>query len=311
MDKYGFIGYGNMGQMIIENILNLKIFNPEEMIISNRTLSKLDEIKKKYPNISVTDNNIELAKNSSKIFIFVETPEFKDLICQISPFLHEDSHIIHVCAGLSFDNIKNFYNGSITQVIPSISSKFNNGDIDYINHINKNFTKENQNVGSYTKLGVSLILHNKNTLDNDKCLVEEIFNEFSYIQIIDDFEFNINGNNERVIEIATILTSCGPAFFSSIIDNLANIAFSKSENGISIDEAKYLIVKTLLSTLIQINNNNLATDEIIDKTSTKKGITEIGVNYLDKNSNILIEKLFDLLIERYDEVKLSLKKNYS
>ncbi|OQD58937.1 pyrroline-5-carboxylate reductase [Methanobrevibacter arboriphilus JCM 13429 = DSM 1125] len=362
MKKYGFIGYGNMGKMIVENILNLKIFYPNEMIISNRTLSKLNKLKKDYPDITITDDNTYLAKNCDKIFIFIETPEFKDLIFQISPFLTDDSHIVHVCAGLSFENINSFYKGSVSQVIPSIVSTFNNyhneaininnnvnnisigenidniNNIHNINNINNNSDINNENVNNIhnidnnidnssdnssndtfncfknlfnNKLGISLILHTNNTSNTDKCLIEEIFNEFTYIQIIDDFELSNDEDNDRAIEIATILTSCAPAFISLIIDNLASIANLKSENKINVDEAKYMIVKTFLSTFIQVDTDNLRTYDIIDKTSTKKGITEIGLNYLDKNSNELINELFDSLLERYDEVKSELNKNYS
>nr|WP_302578019.1 NAD(P)-binding domain-containing protein [Methanobrevibacter arboriphilus] len=362
MKKYGFIGYGNMGKMIVENILNLKIFYPNEMIISNRTLSKLNKLKKDYPDITITDDNTYLAKNCDKIFIFVETPEFKDLIFQISPFLTDDSHIVHVCAGLSFENINSFYKGSVSQVIPSIVSTFNNYHNESINinnnedvdntHVGENINNirninnicnihnidininnnedvdnihnidNNSDIGSNdtfncfknacnNKLGISLILHSNNTSNTDKCLIEEIFNEFSYIQIIDDFELSNDENNDRAVEIATILTSCAPAFISLIIDNLVSIANLKSKNKINVDEAKYIVVKTFLSTFIQIDTDNLCTFDIIDKTSTKKGITEIGLNYLDKNSNELINDLFDLLLERYDEVKSELNKNYS
>ena len=329
MKKYGFIGYVNMGKMIVENILNLKIFYPNEMIISNRTLSKLNKLKKDYPDITITDDNTYLAKNCDKIFIFVETPEFKDLIFQISPFLTDDSHIVHVCAGLSFENINSFYKGSVSQVIPSIVSTFNNYHNEESININNNEDvnnihniDNNSDIGSNdtfncfknacnNKLGISLILHSNNTSNTDKCLIEEIFNEFSYIQIIDDFELSNDENNDRAVEIATILTSCAPAFISLIIDNLVSIANLKSKNKINVDEAKYIVVKTFLSTFIQIDTDNLCTSDIIDKTSTKKGITEIGLNYLDKNSNELINDLFDLLLERYDEVKSELNKNYS
>jgi len=300
MKKYGFIGYGNMGKMIIENILNLNIFTPNELIVSNKTLSKLNKLKKKYPDITITDDNTYLAENSDKIFIFVKTPEFKDLISEIAPFCNDDSHIVHVCAGLSFENISNCYNGSVSQVIPSIVSTFNGSNNDFECFESK-----------YKKLGISLISHSKNTSNSNKCLVEEIFNEFSYIQIIDDFKFSDNENNDLSIEIATILASCFPSFISFIINLLSNIANLKSENKISIDEAKYIIVKTILSTIIQIDTDNLSTSDIINKTSTKKGITEIGLNYLDDNANKLLDELFDSLIERYDEVKNDLNENYS
>jgi len=44
--KIGFIGYGNMGQMIINNILSLNLLNEEEIIVSNRTIAKLNLLKK-------------------------------------------------------------------------------------------------------------------------------------------------------------------------------------------------------------------------------------------------------------------------
>jgi len=301
MDKVGFIGYGNMGKMVIKNILKFNIFDGSEMIVSNRTITKLDKLKEDYPSITITDDNKYLAKNSNKIFIFVETHQFKKLISEISSFINKNTHIIHVCAGLSFDNIINVYEGSVSQVIPSIASTFNE------NTFNKKCEKSN-----FGKLGVSLILHNKNTQNNDKEFVEEIFNEFSYIEIIDDIDGNKNSkNSNNSLEIATILASCGPAFISLIIDNLTDIAILKSENNIDANKTKEIIIKTILGTLIQINTNNLSTYEIITKTATKKGITEIGLNYLDENFDEFSKNLFDILLKRYGEVKQDLANEYS
>lgn len=296
MDKIGFIGYGNMGKMVIKNILGFNILDSYEMIVSNRTISKLDELKEDYPSITITDDNKYLAKNSNKIFIFVETPQFKKLINEVSPSIRKDTHIIHVCAGLSFDDISNVYEGPVSQVIPSIISTFN-----------EKYEKSN-----FEKLGVSLILHNKNTSNNDKEFVEEIFNEFSYIEVIGGVDDNGSSkNSDNSLEIATILASCGPAFISLIINNLADIASLKSENNVDINKTKEIIIKTILGTLIQINTNNLSTDEIITKTATKRGITEIGLNYLDDNFDKLSKNLFDILLKRYDEVKQDLANEYS
>ncbi|MGL6299095.1 MAG: pyrroline-5-carboxylate reductase family protein, partial [Methanobacteriaceae archaeon] len=78
MTKIGFIGYGNMGSMIINNILDLNILESEytnnNIQVSNKTISKLDNLKKRYPKVAITNDNIELAKNCNKIFIFVKTP---------------------------------------------------------------------------------------------------------------------------------------------------------------------------------------------------------------------------------------------
>ena len=73
MTKIGFIGYGSMGSMIIEGLLNSNELAPEEVIISNRTLNKLDKIKKEYSQIDITNDNKYLASKCQKIFIFVGT----------------------------------------------------------------------------------------------------------------------------------------------------------------------------------------------------------------------------------------------
>lgn len=295
MKKVGFIGYGNMGNMVLNNILKLNIIPSGEIIVSNRTIAKLNDLKEKYPDITITDDNVLLAKNSYKIFIFVETGEFKNLIDEISPYLEDNCHIIHVCAGLSFDNISKIYEGSVSQVTPSIASTFN----------------EKYEKSHFEKLGVSLISHNKSTPSDEKEFVEELFNEFSYIEIMDDFAENNKSTKNNSLEIATILASCGPAFISLIINKLVDMNILNSENNISSDEAKEIIIKTLLGVMIQIDTANISTNEIIKRTATKKGITEIGLDYLDDNFDELANGLFNLLLKKYDEVKENLDNEYS
>ena len=58
MKKIGFIGYGSMGKVILEGFLLSGIIKPYEVIISNRTISKLDNLKNEYPDIEIADNNI-------------------------------------------------------------------------------------------------------------------------------------------------------------------------------------------------------------------------------------------------------------
>ena len=295
MKKVGFIGYGNMGNMVLNNILKLNIIPSGEIIVSNRTIAKLNDLKEKYPDITITDDNVLLAKNSYKIFIFLETGEFKNLIDEISPYLEDNCHIIHVCAGLSFDNISKIYEGSVSQVIPSIASTFN----------------EKYEKSHFEKLGVSLISHNKSTPSDEKEFVEELFNEFSYIEIMDDFAENNKSTKNNSLEIATILASCGPAFISLIINKLVDMNILNSENNISSDEAKEIIIKTLLGVMIQIDTSNISTNEIIKRTATKKGITELGLDYLDDNFDELANDLFNLLLKKYDEVKENLDNEYS
>ena len=109
--KIGVIGYGNMGSMIVNNILKLNLLlDDEELIVSNRHLNKFESLIEEYPdeNLNITSDNTEVATQCEKILISVETPQFKEVLEEIKPFINENTHIIYTCAGLNFNHIKPF-----------------------------------------------------------------------------------------------------------------------------------------------------------------------------------------------------------
>lgn len=265
--KLGIIGYGNIGQLITENLLKLQLINEENLVISNRTIKKLDEIKQYYPNIQVTNNNIELAKECEKIIICVKPNEFKDILLEIKPYLNEKRHIIHTCAGINFKDINEYYEGSVTTIIPTITSSFT--------------SREDP------QKGISLILHNDKVNFLNQNYIETIFNRFSYVKIL---------LNEEDLEIATILTSCGGAFIAQIIKTISEKVGENSS--FTNEECEYLINKTLIGTGLVLNSN-ISTDEVMDKVATKGGITEKGLNYLEEVTPEINEELFKILLKEF------------
>ncbi|WP_088538237.1 pyrroline-5-carboxylate reductase [Methanobrevibacter sp. 87.7] len=242
----GIIGYGNIGQMITENLLKLNLVNEDELIISNRNISKLESLKEYYPNINITDDNNKLAKESDKIIISVESDDLLNVISEIKQNLN-NTHIIHTCAGINFEDIENIYDGPVSLVIPTIASEFVESD-------------NPQN-------GISLIVHNDNVNFIDSSKLETLFNEFSYVKILPD---------EEDIEIATILTSCAPAYIGLIVKKLSEFGFKHSN--LDYEECKYLILKTLIGSsevlLKDKINSDDNCDKLINKVCTPNGITE-------------------------------------
>ncbi len=270
--KLGIIGYGRIGQMISENLLKLNLLNADELIISNRNISKLNNIKEDFPEITVTDNNIKLAKEADKIIISVESDDLLDVLKEIKDEI-DNTHIIHTCAGISFDDIKEVYGGPVTVIIPSLASRFQQ--------------RENP------QKGISLIVHNDKVNFLNSTGIETLFNEFTYVKILP---------SEKDLEIATILTSCGPAFISLMVKKLAN--YSVENSSLDYSEAKYLILKTLIGTSENLSVDKLnveACDDMIDSVCTPGGITEKGVSYLDSALDREINQLFDILFKVYNE----------
>ena len=299
--KIGVIGYGNMGSMIVNNILKLNLLlEDEELIVSNRHLNKFESLIEEYPdeNLNITSDNTEIAKSCEKILISVETPQFKEVMDEIAPCLNENTHIIYTCAGLNFNHIKSFYDGKLSLVIPTLASTV---------------TSNNAISSLSRRKGVTLVKHNSKVELQERLFVEDLFNEFSYVKKIDNpIYFNEEEDNlhptDNELEISTILTSCAPAFLAIMIEKLAQTSSELAK--VSKDEAEDMILKTIIGTALLKEDQSLSNEEIINKVATKKGITQEGVDLLDKKLTKINRELVKCLLNRFDEVKEDMNKTY-
>ena len=81
-------------------------------------------------------------------------------------------------------------------------------------------------------------------------------------------------------------------------------------SNISYEEAEDMILKTILGTSMLKEDQSLSNEEIINRVATKKGITQEGVDLLDKKLNKISKDLIKTLLSRYDEVNKDLNKTY-
>lgn len=70
----GFIGSGNMANAMIAGILKAKLVSAVNIISSDPSKSKLEEMKKKY-GITITTNNCEVASKADILVLSVK-PQF-------------------------------------------------------------------------------------------------------------------------------------------------------------------------------------------------------------------------------------------
>lgn len=260
----GIIGYGNIGEMLVKNIVNSKSIKFNKLYISNRHINKIKHLKDISESICITDSNIELAKNCEKIIISVETPDLTGVLKEIKPYLHENTHVTHCSAGVDSDELEKEFNHPLTCVIPTISSTFDCENL---------------------KKGVSLFLHDENVSLKNREYIEDLFSKFSYIHEVE---------NEQDLRISLIATSCMPAFIAQITGEMSE---KLSENSsLTKNELLYLLTETLISTSLILKNNIYDNEELITKVATKGGITQKGLDYLNENMNHIENNLIKLLL---------------
>lgn len=270
--KTGFIGFGSMGSMIIKGFLDSNAINANEVVVSNRSLSKLDDLKTKYPEIDISEKNTNLAKRCNPIFLFVNTGEVKNVLDEIKPHLIEDAHIIHISAGLSLETIEKVFDIKITRVIPSLTSE--------------------------VKEGVSLVCHNEKVNPQEKKFIEDLFNHISLVNVV----------NENDMDIATDLTSCSPAFLAFIIKKFADLGAKKSE--MNEKETEEMVLQTLKGTIKLLTEKEMTFDELIFRVATKGGITAEGIKSLEKDLPSVFENLFNSTSNKRKKLKEDLIKQY-
>lgn len=251
----GIIGYGNIGELISQNIINHDFYNLNKLYIANRTLSKINHLKDTDPRISVTDDNTEVARNCEKIIISVKTPDLINVLEQIKPHLNKDTQIIHTCAGIDLK----FEDNGLSCVIPTISSTYDKNN---------------------PKKGVSIIMHDENVSAENKDFVEDLFSKFSHIKVVD---------NTLDLEITTIAASCMPAFIALSLDLFANKLEERCN--LSKEETFKILAETLNSTTYILNEDIYSPDELINKVATKNGITQKGLDVLDENLPAIYKRL--------------------
>jgi len=83
MRKMGFIGFGNMGSIMIKALLDNGALSQEQVIIFTMTQYKLNDFTKKYHNVEIAKSLAELATKCKRIFLCTGTMDLKGVLSEL------------------------------------------------------------------------------------------------------------------------------------------------------------------------------------------------------------------------------------
>jgi len=272
MEKIGFIGYGAMGSMIIRRILSSGVLKESDLILTTRTIPKLKDLEKSYPEVEIAPDNITVARKSRKLFLFVNTGMVKKVLEEIKDHLSLNTHIIYIAAGLTMGNVGKIFPGKISKVIPSLTSEVNEG--------------------------ISLVAHNLQVEEEDTKFVEETFKVMGKVKIVEEDQFALGAN----------LTSSAPAFISFILMKFTESALKKG--GFTRKDAEEMVIETLYGTAKLLHSTDLTLQDVLTRVATRGGITEEGLDVLDHELPSVFDELFESTLEKYENLETELDKEY-
>ena len=181
----GIIGYGSMGKMLLHKFSETGGIDHNNLFVSNRTLSKIEESPDKYV---ICDSNTSLAMSSNIIFICTRPADLLLVLEEISSVVKDDALIISLNGSITFESLEKISNRKYVKVIPSVTAE-----------INKSQT---------------LVTYNKFVSENDKIYLKNLLSCIGNVIELPEDEMGMGSE----------LVSCMPGFIASIFDVICQSA---------------------------------------------------------------------------------------
>lgn len=261
--RVGFIGTGSMGSVLIEAFIRSGALSPKQIVASNRTFSKAQQLAERYPGLTAANRNEDAVQGSEIIFICVKPAEYKKVIEQISGVTTANQMIVSITSAVLIKHLEHRLNCKIAKVIPSITN--------------------------YVFSGASLCVYSKRMQEQDIELLEHLFSRISTpIRI-----------SEQHTRICSDLSSCGPAFIAFFIRRFVDAAVEKS--GMPRDVATRLASEMLLGTGKLLTDGGFDPLQLQQRVSVPGGITSEGISVMETELEGMFNQLVNATHAKYDE----------
>ena len=242
--KIAIIGAGNMGGAIARGLCKGTIIAPGDIVLSNRSMAKLDAIKAEFPAIGITCNNHEAAKDAEMIILAVKPWLIKEVIDEIQPT--REQVVVSVAAGIDFESLEAMLpqrGNTIFRLIPNTAIS-----------LQESLTL----ISSY------------NAIAEQEQLLLNIFNEMGVAMLIP----------EAQMSAATSMTSSGIAYALKYIQAAMQAGV---ELGIYPKDAMKMVAQSMKGAAELILQKDTHPSVEIDKVCTPRGYTIKGINTLESH----------------------------
>jgi pyrroline-5-carboxylate reductase len=243
----GFIGAGNMGEVLIRGLMQSGKVNQSDIIASDVSQERLEYLAKTY-GIRTTASNVELVESSSIVIIAVKPQNIEDLLEELASSSNEGHLFISIAAGITTEKLskKMHHKSGIIRVMP--------------------------NAPASVLAGIAALYPGRNIMPADLQRAVSIFECVGRTVII---------KNEALMDVVTGLSGSGPAFIFMLIESLSDAGV---QLGISRKEASLLAAQTVFGAAKMLLETGKHPSELKDIVATPGGTTFAGLKSLEKGN---------------------------
>lgn len=242
---YAFIGAGSMAEAMVSGMLNSKLFEKEQLIVTNRSnKERLDYFKEQY-GVVVTNDQGEAIKNAGVIILAMKPKDVTAALEGIKPFVSEKQMLISVIAGVSTKSMEELLglNIAIIRAMPNTSAT----------------------------IGYSATAISKGTYADD---LHETIAETLFLTI-----GTVSKVKEEDLHAVTGLSGSGPAYVYYLVEAMEKAAV---DLGLAKDVSKELILQTIIGAAEMLKSSPKHPSTLRKEVMSPGGTTEAGLKVLEQ-----------------------------
>lgn len=243
----GFIGAGNMGEVLIRGLLQSGKVKKTDIIASDINEERLAALVKSY-GIRTTTSNADLVGKASIVILAVKPQNIDQLLDELTTSSHENHLFISIAAGVPTERLaeKMHHKSGIIRVMP--------------------------NAPASVLAGVAAIYPGRNVSPAD---LERA------ISIFECVGKTVTIHNEALMDVVTGLSGSGPAYVFLLIESLSDAGV---QLGISRKESSLLAAQTVYGAAKMLLETGKHPSELKDIVATPGGTTFAGLKSLEKGN---------------------------
>jgi pyrroline-5-carboxylate reductase len=244
MSTIGFLGSGNMAEALINGITSARVYEPQDVFISDIKPERLELLAEKY-GVPSAESNAELAAKVQTLVLSVKPQNMTDALQSIKDTLKKDALVISIAAGIKVVKIAGVLGEiAIVRVMP--------------------------NTPALVAQGASALFANERA----KPMLQKarsVFSSVGKVVVID---------REDLIDVVTAVSGSGPAYFFLLMEEMIRAAI---ELGLPDDVAKDLVLQTAKGAgflAVEADKNNEGPAMLRNKVTSPGGTTEAALSVL-------------------------------
>jgi pyrroline-5-carboxylate reductase len=240
--KIAIIGCGNLGTSIVNGLLDQKDFDPEKLHITKRNPAELLHLSKQ--GVMVSSDNFKAAREADYVILGVKPYNVMAILKEIKPALNPGK-----------------------QVIVSLATGITLAELYSILDADTVAFRAMPNIAADIRESITCICGSNATPQAENKL-KALFNSIGSTISID----------ENLMEAATVLGACGIAF---VLRFMRAMIQGGIQIGFDARTASQIVNQTVKGAAELMIQKNMHPEEAIDKVTTPKGCTIVGLNEME------------------------------